>query len=205
VLLDPFVRLKGQGDVAGIVFDDVAVVILTMNTTWAQTKAMVGRIVDYFGSPWPVEPALRAFPTPQQIASVPFDNFVATARLGYRAKAVHGLATDVANGTTDLETLRDPSLPSEEVLKRLLVIHGIGPYGAACLLLYLGRGDRVNDTRRYHDRWKRCTHSAVWAASPLLAVNRSAKRGHGTIGRCVEVSTVRKVELTLLFVICNNH
>jgi len=125
-------------------FEDCLKVILTMNTTWAQTKAMVGRIVDNFGSPWPVEPALHAFPAPQQIAAVPFDEFAAIARLGYRAKAVHNLATDVSTGVTDLESLRDPSLASDEVLKRLLKIHGVGPYGAACLLLYLGRGDRVN-------------------------------------------------------------
>jgi len=125
-------------------FEDCLKVILTTNTTWAQTKGMVKRLVDAYGSPWPTDPTLKAFPTPEQIAAVPVDDFAATVRAGYRAQSLHGLAVDVAEGRTDLDALRDPSLTSDDVLKRLLALRGIGPYGAACLLLYLGRGDRVN-------------------------------------------------------------
>jgi 3-methyladenine DNA glycosylase/8-oxoguanine DNA glycosylase len=137
-------RKQGRMMCSPTLFEDCVKVLLTTNTTWAQTRGMVSRIVTAYGSRHPDTPNLHAFPTPVQIASVPFDDFAATAKLGYRAAAVHRLACDVAERKTDLEALRDPELTTEEVMNRLLALHGIGPYGAACLLLYLGRGDRVN-------------------------------------------------------------
>lgn len=126
------------------VFEDCLKVILTTNTTWSQTTAMTERIINSFGSVLPSDTSLHAFPTPQQIAETPFDDFAAASRLGYRASAIHTLAIDVANGTLDLEDFRDPDIPTDILCKRILTLKGIGPYAAACLMLYLGRSGKVN-------------------------------------------------------------
>ena len=137
-------KRQGRLLVSPTLFEDVCKVICTTNTTWAQTKGMTTRIVHTFGPPWPGDRSRRAFPTPSQIAVVPFEEFAAATRLGYRAQAVHRLAVDLAGGNMDLEAWRDRAVASPDLWKRLLSLRGIGPYGAACLMLYLGRGDRVN-------------------------------------------------------------
>ena len=125
-------------------FEDTLKVIATSNTTWAQTIAMSARLVEHFGAPRPGDPARRAFPTPARIAAVPFDEFAAKARMGYRNAYVHGLATAIADGTLELEGWQDKTLTADVLRKRLLSLPGIGPYGAACLMLYLGKPEHVN-------------------------------------------------------------
>ena len=100
-------------------FEDVVKVICTTNTTWSQTKGMVARIVDAYGSPLLADPTRRAFPRPDQIATVPLSDFAATARLGYRNASVHRIAGDVAGGRVDLESWSNPSIPSPDLFKRL--------------------------------------------------------------------------------------
>ena len=131
-------------------FEDALKVIATSNTTWAQTIAMTARLVAHFGAPLPQDPERRAFPTPRRIAAVPFDEFAAKARMGYRNAYVHAIATQVVGGTLDLEAWQTEPLTAAELRKRLLALPGIGPYGAACLMLYLGRPEHVNA-----DSWAR--------------------------------------------------
>ncbi len=119
-------------------WEDVVKVIATTNTTWAQTIAMTARIVAAFGTEG------RAFPTPAQVAAVPFDEFAAKARMGYRSAYVHGIASAVAGGRLDLEAWQSEALSAADLRKRLLGLPGVGPYGAACLLLYLGKPEHVN-------------------------------------------------------------
>ncbi len=131
-------------------FEDALKVIATSNTTWAQTIAMTARLVEHFGAPWPQAPHLHAFPTPQQIAAVPFDTFAAKARMGYRSAYVYAIATRIADGSLDLESWQEEALAAGALQKRLLSLPGIGPYGAACLMLYLGKPEHVNA-----DSWAR--------------------------------------------------
>lgn len=124
--------------------EDTLKVIATSNTTWAQTIAMTARLVERFGAPLPSDPLLRAFPTPQRIAAVPFDTFAAQARMGYRSAYVHAIASRIADGSLDLEAWQDEALTADALRARLQSLPGIGPYGAACLMLYLGRPEHVN-------------------------------------------------------------
>jgi len=119
-------------------WEDVVKVIATTNTTWAQTIAMTARIVAAFGTEG------LAFPSPAQIAAVSLDEFAAKARMGYRNAYVHAIASAIANGSLDLEAWQAEALPAVDLRKRLLSLPGIGPYGAACLLLYLGKPEHVN-------------------------------------------------------------
>ena len=125
-------------------FEDAVKVIATVNTTWAQTIAMTARLVEHFGAPLAADPARHAFPTPQRLAAVPFDEFAAQARMGYRNAYVHSLATSIAEGRLDLEGMQDAGLAAGDLRKKLLALPGIGPYGAACLMLYLGKPEHVN-------------------------------------------------------------
>ena len=121
-----------------MLFEDTVKVIATSNTTWAQTIAMTARLVERFGA------SGQAFPTPQRIAEVPFEEFAEKARMGYRAAYVHTIATGITSGALDLEAWQNEDLSADDLRKRLLSLPGIGPYGAACLMLYLGRPEHVN-------------------------------------------------------------
>lgn len=130
--------------------EDTLKVIATSNTTWAQTIAMTTRLVEHFGASLPQAPERRAFPTPQRITAVPFEDFAAKARMGYRNQYVHSLSTAIAHGQIDLEAWQNEPLTASELRKRLLSLPGVGPYGAACLMLYLGKPEHVNA-----DSWAR--------------------------------------------------
>ena len=119
-------------------WEDVVKVIATTNTTWAQTIAMTARLVAALGTEG------QAFPTPAQIAAVPLEDFAAKARMGYRNAYVHAIASAIADGSLDLEAWQTEPLTASDLRKRLLGLPGIGPYGAACLLLYLGKPEHVN-------------------------------------------------------------
>ena len=131
-------------------FEDAVKVIATVNTTWAQTIAMTGRLVEHFGTPLPDDPTRRTFPSPSQIAAVPFDDFAGLARMGYRNAYVYAIATRIAAGELDLEAWQDELLAAADLRTRLLSLPGIGSYGAACLMLYLGKPEHVNA-----DSWAR--------------------------------------------------
>ncbi len=125
-------------------WEDTVKVIATSNTTWAQTRSMVARLCEHFGSPLVSDPMRHAFPAPRQIAAVSFEEFGAKARMGYRNDYVYKLATSIAEGGLDLESWKSDVIPSDVLRKRLLSLPGIGPYGAACLLLYSGHAGHVN-------------------------------------------------------------
>lgn len=118
-------------------WEDVVKVIATTNTTWAQTISMSARLVQEFGRKG------RAFPSAAEIAEVSLDDFAAKARMGYRAAYVHAIAVAIAEGSLELEAWQT-ELTADTLRRSLLSLPGIGPYGAACLLLYLGKPAHVN-------------------------------------------------------------
>ena len=79
-------------------------------------------------------------------------------RAGYRSVYLRALAAGVAAGTFELEELADVKhdLPDEEVASRLLALPGIGPYGAAHMMMLLGRHSRL-----ILDSWTRPTYARL--------------------------------------------
>ncbi len=150
---------KGRMLRCSTLYEDAVKVIATSNTTWAQTIAMTARLVEHFGAPLPQSPERRAFPTPERIAAVPFEEFAAKARMGYRNQFVYSLSTAIAKGELDLESWQEAGWTAAELRKKLLSLPGIGPYGAACLMLYLGRPEHVNA-----DSGQECFFPKNWAA-----------------------------------------
>lgn len=126
-------------------FEDAVKTICTTNVQWGGTKGMVRRLVASLGEPGPLsmpaDPKLpNAFPTPESIAASDGAT-LDSVRLGYRAPYIRELAERVATGELDLDSLGHASAPTEEVRRELLAIKGIGSYGAATLLMLMGRYD----------------------------------------------------------------
>jgi N-glycosylase/DNA lyase len=125
------------------VFEEVVKTVCTTNCTWSATVRMVGALVAGLGTPAPgapaVGPAGRAFPTPEAMAEAPEAWYRDVARAGYRGAYLRSLAASVAAGEVDLELLGTPTLPDDEVERRLLALPGVGPYAAAHVMILIGR------------------------------------------------------------------
>jgi len=133
---------KGRFLRSPTVFEDAVKCICTTNTTWAQTKGMVQRLVERLGAPSPVS-GRHAFPTPRAVSEAGQSVLENDVRLGYRAPYVHELAKRCSSGELALEALRTLDLPTAELRAQLLGIKGVGPYAAASLLMLIGRYDYI--------------------------------------------------------------
>jgi N-glycosylase/DNA lyase len=119
------------------VFEDVVKMLCTTNCSWGLTRTMVRNLVDRAGAEAP--DGTRAFPTPEALAARPERFFRDVVRAGYRAPWLRRIAREVASGRLDVETWRDPSVPTEELLARIRALPGFGPYASEGLLRLLGR------------------------------------------------------------------
>ncbi len=134
---------KGRMIRSPSLFEDLVKVICTTNIQWGGTKRMVGELVDVYGKPFDPDPALKTFPEPESIAGDAPEVFKTRVNLGYRAEYIHGLAVNIAEGSFSLDDLKDESVPTAEVRKKLKSIKGIGDYAAASMLMLLGRYDEI--------------------------------------------------------------
>jgi 3-methyladenine DNA glycosylase/8-oxoguanine DNA glycosylase len=154
-------RVVGQGRGrllrSPTLWEDVVKTIATTNVTWGNTKSMIQRLVDQLGAPFPLNPVLRAFPTPAQVATADPTLFTSAIRMGYRNGYVQQLAREIVEGTRDLEGLKQARLPAPALKKTLKSIKGVGDYAAHTLMMLLGHyGElpidselRSHVTRRY--------------------------------------------------------
>jgi N-glycosylase/DNA lyase len=160
--------LRGQ-----TVFEDVVKTICTTNTAWSGTRKMAAALVDHLGVEAPG--GRRTFPTPHAMAEVDVEFYREVVRAGYRGPYFKQLASDVAEGTIDLEELHDPDLPDDEAAARLLALPGVGPYAAAHVMLTsLGRYSRL-----VLDSWTRPTYCRLSGARSALkdaTIERRFKR-----------------------------
>jgi 3-methyladenine DNA glycosylase/8-oxoguanine DNA glycosylase len=117
----------------------------------------------------------RTFPTVEAMADAELRLYKDVIRAGYRGPYLKQLATDVAEGTIDLEELNDPGLPDDEAAARLLALPGVGPYAAAHVMLTsLGRYSRL-----VLDSWTRPTYVKLSGARGALkdaTIERRFKR-----------------------------
>ncbi|MFB3737982.1 MAG: DNA-3-methyladenine glycosylase [Candidatus Velamenicoccus archaeovorus] len=141
------------------VFEDVVKTICTTNCAWSATERMVRALVEHLGSGAPgvaPGPLGRTFPTPEAMAAAGEAFYRDVARAGYRGPYLIALARAVAEGQLDLEALRDPALPDEEVELRLLALPGVGPYAVAHIMMTIGRYHRL-----ILDSWTRPTYARL--------------------------------------------
>lgn len=122
------------------VWEDLAKILLTTNTTWTVTRQMVGRLVTLgeFGGDGHV------FPMPEQVAALSPEALHAHVRAGYRSAYLHELATAIAEGRLNVESwYGDPSLSGAELYKRLKALKGFGDYAAGGMMRLLHRYDQL--------------------------------------------------------------
>jgi 3-methyladenine DNA glycosylase/8-oxoguanine DNA glycosylase len=137
------------------VFEAVVKTITTTNVAWSATVRMVTALVEQLGDVAPG--GAHTFPTAEAMASVPESFYRSTVRAGYRSAYLHALASGVVAGTFDVEVLGvESDLPDDEVAAQLLSLPGIGPYGAAHLMMLLGRHSRL-----ILDSWTRPKYARV--------------------------------------------
>ena len=129
--------------------------IISQNNNIARIKGIVERICAAFGTE--IGEGIYAFPTPQQLAAVPAEEFTKLG-CGYRADYLVFAANEVASGRLDLAALA--KFPTAEARKRLLEVYGIGPKVADCVLLYgLGKTE--------------CCPADVWMKRVICALGGS--------------------------------
>lgn len=148
--------------VAPSVWEDLAKTLLTTNTTWAQTRQMTARVCA-FGTPCA---GGHAFPTPQQIADVPLEDFAARARLGYRAASLHQLARRICDGL-DVEAWR--TLDSEALYAQVRGLRGFGDYAAGTVLRLLGHFDRLAIDTECRAAFRRVTGRKTFTDADIRA------------------------------------
>ncbi|MBI5667253.1 MAG: 3-methyladenine DNA glycosylase [Chloroflexi bacterium] len=122
------------------VWEDLTKTLLTTNTTWNMTIQMCRRLIT-LGDPYPA--GGYAFPTPERLAAMNPDDLNAQVRAGYRGAYLHELANRIASGELDVESWRDPALPSADLYKRIKGLKGFGDYAAGSMLKLLGHFDRL--------------------------------------------------------------
>jgi len=121
------------------VFEDMVKTLCTTNCSWSLTKSMVTNLVNALGETGTA--GVRAFPTPEALASVPEKFYRDEIRSGYRSPYFVELAEAVASGKVDPESWLTTDLPSDELKGEIKRIKGFGEYAADNLLKLLGRYD----------------------------------------------------------------
>jgi 3-methyladenine DNA glycosylase/8-oxoguanine DNA glycosylase len=128
---------------SGSIFEDLIKVICTTNIQWGGTKRMVTNLVELLGAPYPADPQMKAFPSPEVLAGQTPEYFTEKVRMGYRGPYISELARKVSSGELDLEAWNDPNLTTAELKKKLLAVKGVGNYAAASMLMLLGLYDEI--------------------------------------------------------------
>lgn len=125
---------------APTVWEDLAKTLLTTNTTWAMTRAMVKRLTSLGDAG---DENRHAFPVPEQVAALSPDELDARVRAGYRSGYLHELAKRIAAGDVDVEAWATNELTADELYAQITALKGFGPYAAGAVLKLLGKFDRL--------------------------------------------------------------
>lgn len=136
------------------VFEDLVKMICTTNCSWALTEKMVTGLVENLGRE--TKKGLRTFPTPETMALMPLTFYVNEVRAGYRSEYLKLLADRVASGELDVESWVKSPLPTDELIKEMRGVKGVGPYAAENVLKLLGRYDGLA-----LDSWTRARFFAI--------------------------------------------
>jgi N-glycosylase/DNA lyase len=136
-----WIRTQGAGRLlrSPTVFEDLVKMICTTNCSWALTQKMVTGLVENLGRE--SDDGQRAFPTPEAMALMPLKFYADEVRAGYRASYLKELADRVASRDLNVEAWLNSSLPTDELMKEMRSVKGVGPYAAENLLKLIGRYD----------------------------------------------------------------
>ncbi len=116
-------------------FEALISFIISQNNNIKRITGIVDRLCECFGEPIETDGTypLYAFPTAQRLAALSPDD-LAPIRAGFRHRYIIDAAQKVADGTIDLDLLRE--LPYAEAQAALMQITGVGVKVADCVMLY---------------------------------------------------------------------
>jgi len=150
-----WIRKEGAGRLlrSPTVFEDLVKMICTTNCSWALTEKMVSGLVNELGHA--SDDGRKSFPTADVMASKSVDFYRDKIRSGYRAPYLKELAQRVAAGKLGVEswlrkeqrgsspTVREGSnfKTTDELIKEMKSVKGVGDYAAVNLLKLIGRYD----------------------------------------------------------------
>ena len=129
------------------IWEDLAKTLLTTNTSWGNTKAMVRKLAS-------IDPD-GIFPSPEHVARLSLEEFSAKAGAGYRNAYLYNLAQGIANGSIQPESWRE--LDTESLYKTVRGIKGFGDYATGSILRLLGHYDRLAIDSVARDSYKLLT------------------------------------------------
>lgn len=121
------------------VFEDAVKMLATTNCSWSLTRRMVAGLMEELGEPAPG--GARAFPTAQAMASASVEFYRERARTGYRASFFRQFASQVVEGTLDVEHWASFEGSTAELIRDIRRAPGLGPYAAENLCKLFGRFD----------------------------------------------------------------
>jgi len=110
--------------------------ILSSTKQITQIQQIIDLLCARYGEPVCVpegHPPARTFPSPARLAAVS-EAELRECRMGFRARHLHAAAKAVAEGTLDLDALRELPLPLAR--ERLTQLSGVGRKIADCVLLF---------------------------------------------------------------------
>ena len=151
-----WIPIQGAGRLlrSPTVFEDLVKMICTTNCSWALTQKMVTGLVENLGRE--SSDGQRTFPTPEAMALMPLKFYVNEVRAGYRSGYLKELADRTASGALDVEAWFKSPLSTEELMKEMRGVKGVGPYAAENVLKLLGRYDGLA-----LDSWTRAKFFAI--------------------------------------------
>lgn len=131
---------RGRILISPSLWEDLAKVLLTTNCNWAQTVQMSRRLCQ-LGAEHPTIDGVHAFPSPQRIAAMDFDEMAESVRAGYRNAYLRELAVAIASGRVDLDAWLE--LDSDSLYKAVKALKGFGDYAAGTVARMYGHFDRI--------------------------------------------------------------
>jgi len=131
VLVHAIRHLRGMHDTSPCtLFSEACLAILLQMAPLDRSNAMMAAFITRYGPIAAFEgKKIRAWPTPERIASLRASDLAKSCNVGYRAKYLVALARRLAAGTfPSMEQLR--ALPPDEARRTLVELPGIGDYSA---------------------------------------------------------------------------
>lgn len=161
----------GRGIRSASMTENIIKAICGTNVTWNQAVKMINRL----GQLGPVVPHfvnLNAWPTPREILKAGKRYLEDVCRVGYRADSILQFCEQVVSGDVDPERwdalADDDTVSTDELLRLLKSVRGIGPSSANYLVSFLGRHAHLSiDTAtvahvaRTHTNGRKPTHKKI--------------------------------------------
>jgi 3-methyladenine DNA glycosylase/8-oxoguanine DNA glycosylase len=155
---------------APTVFEDTVKTICTTNCSWAFSITMACNLCSFLGKNNRFGTVGFAFPTPNEVFRAG-EPKLREIKMGYRSRYIYELAKRIFNGDLNLEGMRKENSQTDGLLLNLRSIRGLGPYGVAYMLNFLGKFEYLTI-----DRWMRKRYFMKYTKGDIVSDKEIEKR-----------------------------